>query len=81
MTVKFKFVVKHYVPYCYRSNDFHRYEYGINGEPLTVKGTKTAKLFKSWFNLMKNKKRLIFGTVEIVETGEKFAWNHRFGWQ
>lgn len=81
MKVEFKFMIKHYVPYRYRFSDFDRYEHGINGEPLTVKGTKTAKLFKSWFNLMRNRKRLIFGTVKIIETGEVFSWNYKTGWE
>lgn len=79
-TIKFKFVIKHYVPYRFRFTDFDRYEWGIDGEPKVVHGTKSAKLFSSWFRLMKNKKRLLFGTAEIIETGEKFSWDVKTGW-
>lgn len=79
-TIKYQFMIKHYVPYRFRFTDFDRYEWGIDGEPKLVKGIKSDRLFKSWFRLMKSKKRLLFGTAEIVETGEKFSWNNKFGW-
>lgn len=78
--IKFNFKIKHYVPYRYRFSEFDRDEHGINGEPVSVSGEKTEKLFKSWFNIMKNKNRLIHGTVEVIETGKKYAWNPREGW-
>lgn len=73
--IKFKFVVKTY----YRSvqlgaDDTHE-----------VTGIKTIKLFRSWFRLMKNKKRLLYGVARFAD-GETFIWQNpnfvfRGGWQ
>ena len=38
-----------------------------------VKGSKTLKLFKSWFKLMKNRKRLLYGVVKFAD-GETWIW-------
>ena len=74
--VEFRFIVQNY----YRDRALSG-----NVEHL-VKGTKTLRLFKSWFNLMKNKGRLKFGTLRFTETGETWLWQPRNrvgrgGWQ
>ena len=50
-----------------------------------IKGRKTLKLFKSWFRLMKNRGRLLYGYVEFLD-GEIWIWQnpdrvYRAGWQ
>lgn len=61
--VKFNFIVKTY----YRSVKL--------GTPETheVKGVKTLKLFKSWFRLMKNRNRLLYGVTRFAD-GETWIW-------
>ena len=59
--VEFDFIVKRYVPYRLRDD----YEFGTEGEPVRVKGIKTARLFNSWFRLMSSRKRLIEGTIRF----------------
>ncbi len=38
-----------------------------------TRGTKTLKLFKSWWRLMKNKNHLLYGVLTF-EDGEKWIW-------
>lgn len=45
-----------------------------------IKGLKTLKLFKSWFRLMKNRNRLLFGVVTF-EDGEAWIWQSTYGWK
>lgn len=49
------------------------------------KGLKTLKLFKSWFRLMKNKNRLLYGVVTFSD-GEAWIWQssktvYNAGWK
>ena len=52
-----------------------------SGKAREVRGTKTLKLFKSWFRLAKNtyyppynkKNQLIYGVLKF-ETGETWLW-------
>lgn len=56
-----------------------------------VRGIKTLRLFKSWFKLMKSRKRLLYGTLKFLDTNETWIWqprnpirtdkNGRGGWQ
>lgn len=63
--VKFNFMVKTY----YRSVQL--------GTPKEheVAGVKTLKLFKSWFRLMKNRNRLLFGVIRFAD-GETWIWQN-----
>lgn len=61
--VQFGFMVKSY----YRI----KAETGLSEHE--VKGVKSLKLFKSWFRLMKNKGRLLYGYVKFFD-GEKWIW-------
>lgn len=38
-----------------------------------VRGKKTVKLFKSWWRLMKNRGRLLYGVVKFAD-GEIWIW-------
>lgn len=73
--VKFKFVVKTY----YRSVQ-------LGAAPVHESaGVKTLKLFRSWFRLMKNRNRLLYGVARFAD-GETFIWQNpnfvfRGGWQ
>lgn len=40
-----------------------------------IKGVKTLKLFKSWFRLMKNRNRLLYGVIRFAD-GETFIWQN-----
>ena len=52
------------------------------GAPTTheVKGVKTLKLFKSWFRLMKNKNRLLYGVARFAD-GESWIWQPHSNWK
>ena len=68
--VKFSFICKTY----YRSvqlgaDDTHE-----------IKNVKTLKLFRSWFSLMKNKNRLLYGVIRFAD-GETWIWQIGGGWQ
>ena len=39
-----------------------------------VRGRKTLRLFKSWYNLMRSRGRLICGVVTFVDSGETWIW-------
>lgn len=67
--VEFSFMKRNYVGY------YHVGEPGIS----EVKGVKSLRLFKSWFRLMKNKKRLLYGVVRFVGTGETWLWQPSTG--
>lgn len=68
--VKFKFICKTY----YRS-----VQLGADNTHETA-GVKTLKLFKSWFRLMKNKNRLLYGVIRFAD-GETFIWQNSKDWQ
>ena len=80
MTVEFHFMIKRYVPFRLRQDP----EQGEFNEPINVSGVKSLKLFKSWFKLMKNKKRLLYG-VAYLSDGRRYIWQPEFlnrgGWQ
>ncbi len=73
--VKFQFICKTY----YRSVQ-------LGSEPQhEIKSVKTLKLFKSWFRLMKNKNRLLYGVARFAD-GETWIWQNpnlvfHGGWQ
>lgn len=58
----------------------------LRGQDHEVKGCKTLKLFRSWFRLAFNwhykyipasqRRSLLFGYVEFVETGETWIWQN-----
>lgn len=73
--VKFNFMCKTY----YRSIQL--------GAPKEheVCGVKTLKLFRSWFRLMKNKNRLLYGVIRFAD-GETWIWQaadrvYNSGWK
>lgn len=73
--VKFNFIVKTY----YRS-----VQLGAD-KTHEAAGVKTLKLFKSWFRLMKNKNRLLYGVIRFAD-GETWIWQaadrvYHSGWQ
>lgn len=77
--LKFNFIAKLY----YREKEQYK---GLT-PPKTheIKGVKTIKLFKSWFRLMKNKNRLLYGVVRFAD-GETWIWQApdrvlKSGWQ
>lgn len=70
--VKFSFMIKNY--------------YRDGAGEHEVKGFKTLKLFKSWFRLVKNKGRCLYGVVKFVDSGETWIWQdpgrvYHGGWQ
>lgn len=82
-TIRYSFMIRPYIPYCYRNllpgDMFYDFtEIWKEQKPFEVQGEKSAKLFKSWFRLVK--KRLVCGVAEIVETGEKFVWQPEIRW-
>lgn len=73
--VKFNFTCKTY----YRSVQLGA------AETHEIKNVKTLKLFRSWFRLMKNRNRLLFGVIRFAD-GETWIWQNpnlvfRGGWQ
>lgn len=61
--VKFGFMVKSY----------YRLASETGETTHEVRGVKTLKLFKSWWRLMKSRKRLLYGVVKFAD-GETWIW-------
>lgn len=62
-TVEFSFMVRSY----------YRLAAETGLKTHEVKGTKTLKLFKSWFKLMNSRNRLLYGVVKFAD-GETWIW-------
>ena len=82
-TIRYSFMIRPYIPYRLRNllpgdRLYEHTEVWREQKPREVSGEKSAKLFKSWFRLAK--KWLVSGTVEVVETGEKYTWQPEFHW-
>ena len=77
--VEFSFMIR-----THRPRKFER-EFEIEPEPTReLVGEKTLKLFKSWWRLMKNRGKLLYGVVKFKD-GETWIWQPKYlnrgGWQ
>lgn len=77
------------VRFSFKKINYYRIKRETGEEKGEVRGEMSLHLFKSWFKLMNNTGRLLYGVLQFVESGEMWIWQPRVktsrglmgGWQ
>ena len=80
-----KYEEKELVRFEFKIKTYYRDARITGCEEKEVVGVKTLKLFKSWFRLMKNRGKALYGVLTFLSTGEVWCWtvpsiSKRSGW-
>lgn len=62
------------VRFAFRKRNYYRIKRETGEEIGEVRGEKSLRMFKSWFNLMLSKGRLLCGVLEFLDSGDMWIW-------